>query len=110
MTHRDTKDYLQDILKYAKEAVEFTDEITSVEFKKDKRTINAVTRSLEIVGEAARKIPSNFREQHKSIPWKQIVGMRDKLVHDYTGVDLDTVWKTARHFAPKLIKEIEKII
>lgn len=69
-----------------------------------------MVRSLEVVGEAARKVLYTFRNENPNIPWKKIAGMRDKLIHDYTGVDLDIVWKTATKFVPELKKEIEKII
>src|SRR3989344_4798437 len=102
---KDIRDYLQDILGYSSDAIEFTKNTTFEEFKKDKKTIYAVIRSLEIVGEATRNIPDSFRKENPNIPWKKITGMRDKLIHDYTGVDLDTVWKTATKFVPELKKE-----
>jgi len=110
MTNRDTKDYLRDILDYSNDAIEFTRNITFEQFKKNKKTVYAVARTLEIVGEATRKVPNSFRNENPNIPWKKITSMRDKLIHDYTGVDLDIVWKTATKFVPLLKKEIEKII
>ena len=110
MTENDITDYLCDILNYSSDAIEFTRNITFEQFKKDKKTVYAVVRSLEVIGEATRKIPHTFRNENPDIPWQKIAGMRDKLIHDYTGVDLDIVWKTATKFAPKLKKEIEKII
>jgi len=62
--------------------------------KGDKKTSYAVIRCLEIVGEAVKKIPTNIREQYSEIPWKEIGGMRDKLIHEYFGVDIGTIWDT----------------
>jgi len=91
MTEEDLQDYLQDIFDYASKAVKYTQGLTYEEFVLDNETIDATIRSLEVVGEAARHIPNTFRTKHSDIPWKRIVGMRDKLIHDYTGVDLETV-------------------
>lgn len=91
MTKRDLQDYLQDMVDYASNTVEYTQGLTYHEFILDKKTIDATIRSLEVVGETARHIPNSFRTKHSNIPWKRIIGMRDKLTHDYTGVDLETV-------------------
>ena len=64
-------------------------------FAADKKTINAVIRSLEVIGEAAKHIPDDFRKKHSFIPWSKMAGMRDVLIHDDMGVDLKTVWKVA---------------
>jgi len=103
---RNITDYLNDILQYSKDVLEFTKDLSSEKFKNDKKTIYAVVRSLEIIGEAARKIPTDFRRRHPEIPWRDIAGMRDKLVHDYTGIDLDIVWKTAIEDIPNLHRGI----
>jgi uncharacterized protein with HEPN domain len=82
---------------------------------KDKFTINklvqdGVIRQLEIIGEAARKISTKTREAYKEIDWGNITGMRDKLIHDYTGVDLEIVWKTVKEDVPELKKQIEDLL
>ena len=105
-----TSDYLGDITSYAKDAISFTKDISFEKFAKDKKTTYAVVRSIEVIGEAARKLPKDFRDKHSSIPWTEIVGMRDKLIHDYSGIDLDIVWKTVKEDLPKILKQISKII
>lgn len=103
-------DYLHDIVHYAEDALEFTKDLTFEVFKKDKKTVYAVVRSLETISEAARKIPDDFRKKHPEIPWTDIAGMRDKLVHDYTGIDLEIVWKTAREDIPQILKTLRKFL
>jgi uncharacterized protein with HEPN domain len=71
-------------------------------FAEDKKTVNAVIRSLEILGEATKRIPKSFRQKYPDIPWSKMAGMRDVLIHDYMGVDLKTVWKVAEERLPEL--------
>ncbi|HDQ03274.1 MAG TPA: DUF86 domain-containing protein, partial [Deltaproteobacteria bacterium] len=70
----------------------------------------AVVRSLEIIGEAARNIPDELRQQYKDIPWKRMAGMRDKLIHGYFGVDYESVWAVATERIPELKKPLQKMI
>ncbi len=72
------------------------------DFSRDKKTIYAVVRGLEIIGEAVKKVPKELRESYPDIPWKRIAGMRDKLIHEYFGVDIEVVWKTVREDIPYL--------
>ena len=84
------------------------------DFKQDKKTVNAVIRSLEIMGEAAKKIPDDLRRKYSKIPWKEMAGIRDKLIHEYHGVDLEIIWKVVKEELPpvkpnilKMLKELE---
>jgi uncharacterized protein with HEPN domain len=106
---RTLKDYLEDIWKSAKEALEFTEGMTFEEFSRDQRTINAVIRSLEVMGEAAKKVPEDMRAKYPEVPWKEIAGMRDKLIHEYHGVDLRIIWKTVHEDIPLLLPALEKL-
>ncbi|MGK7898097.1 MAG: DUF86 domain-containing protein [Xenococcus sp. (in: cyanobacteria)] len=80
------------------------------DFDKDEKLRLAVTHLLQIIGEAARRISPEFRATQPQIPWKAIVRMRSKVVHDYLNVDEDIVWETARNDLAPLVSELEKII
>jgi uncharacterized protein with HEPN domain len=106
---REIADYLDDIRTAIAEVEEFTRGMTFVEFAADKKTINAVIRSLEVLGEATKGIPATFRKKHPDIPWSKMVGMRDVLIHDYMGVDLKTVWKVVKERLPELEAFLEEM-
>lgn len=88
------QDYLNDMIESINDIKDFTTGITLEEFARDRKTVNAVVRSLEIIGEAANKIPSDILKNYPEIPWPEIIGMRNRLIHEYFGVDLDIVWQT----------------
>lgn len=79
-------------------------------FDKDTAIQDALIKQIEIIGEATRKISEGFKKDYPGVPWKKMVGMRDKLVHDYMGVDLEAVWKTAVEDIPELKKLIEEVL
>lgn len=78
-------------------------------FLQSQITQDAVIRQLEIIGEATKQISKEFRSKHTEIPWEDMAGMRDKLIHDYIGVDLWVVWRTVESDVPELMKLLEQI-
>lgn len=110
MSERGIKLYLEDILEAIKKVEEFTRGMTIESFKQDVKTIDAVVRNIEVIGEAARKIPQELRVQHPTVPWRQVVGARDKVIHEYFGVDLDIVWKTTTEDLPLLKQQIKTLL
>jgi uncharacterized protein with HEPN domain len=94
---RDIRDYLIDIRDSINDIKKFVEAMTYEDFVQDRKTSNAVIRSLEVIGEAAKKIPEDVRLNYPEVPWKEISGMRDKLIHEYFGVDLEIVWETVLH-------------
>ncbi|MBI3302044.1 MAG: DUF86 domain-containing protein [Deltaproteobacteria bacterium] len=100
---------LLDMLKAARLVVEFKGGMNKIAFLEDPKTQSAILHQLLILGEAAKRLSTEFRTQHKRIPWKKIAGMRDKLIHEYEDVDLDAVWKTARSDIPHLIALLEPL-
>ena len=103
--------YVEHILDCIRKIYAFSEGLSLREFKKSEMAQDAIIRNIEIIGEASKKISIDTRKTYYKIPWKEIAGMRDKLIHDYIGVDVDVVWKTIKKDIPdleKLINEIEK--
>ena len=107
---RTYKDYILDAITSIQEIEEFTKGMRFETFVKDKKTINAVIRSLEVMGEALKKIPLELKEKYPEIPWKYITGMRDKLIHEYHGVDLEIVWEVIKREIPPLKPKFEELL
>jgi uncharacterized protein with HEPN domain len=103
-------DYLADILDAIGKVMRFIEGMTLEEFTQDDKTVFAVVRGLEIIGEATKQIPSSVRDQHTEIPWREMAGMRDKLTHGYFGVNLAVVWKTATEDLPTLEPAIRRLL
>ena len=99
---RQFEDYLKDILEAMEKAQDFIAGLSYEQFMEDDKTAYAVVRALEIVGEAAKNIPDEIRKENPSVPWKDMAGMRDVLIHDYSGVDLETVWLTVQERIPEI--------
>lgn len=107
---RQFADFLEDIRSAALKAREFVSGLTYDSFATDEKTVFAVVRALEIVGEAAKRIPQEVRDANPDVPWRAMSGIRDKLIHDYTSVNLEIVWKTVEEDLPGLVSQIERII
>ena len=93
---RDFQVYLEDIIEAINSIEEYTKELTYNVFVKDRKTVDAVVRTFEVIGEATKHIPERIRKEYPKVPWKDMAGMRDKLIHGYFGVKLDVVWKTIK--------------
>ena len=107
---RDISLYIKDILQNMRDAQEFIQGLSYDRFASDKKTLNAVVRSVEVIGEAAKKVPDEIRTKYPSVPWKEMAGMRDKLIHFYFGVDREAVWLVVKERIPALAPLIEQIL
>lgn len=107
--NREYKDYITDILTAIDKIDNFTKGFNYSKFKKDDKTIFSVIRALEIIGEAVKKIPANIKNNYKQVPWKEMAGMRDKLIHEYFGVDTKVVWKTIKEDISQVKPFIKKL-
>jgi len=101
---------LLDIVNAARMILQFIKGLTKDQFMADKKTQSSVLYQITIIGEAARRLSTEFRVRHSHIPWPLIMGMRNKLIHEYDDVDLHEVWKTIKDDIPDLISRIEPLL
>ena len=102
--------YLRHILDAIYRIGEYTKEVKYKDFINSALIQAAVMREMEIIGEATKRLMQECKQKYTDIPWKKIAGMRDKLIHDYFGVDLDAVWDTVEKDIPMLKNKLEKVI
>ncbi|MBI2841791.1 MAG: DUF86 domain-containing protein [Armatimonadetes bacterium] len=102
--------YLLDILLAARNIIEFTKDVTREGFEQSELIQSAVIRQFEIIGEAAGRVSEEFREEHPEIPWGEIIGMRNRLIHEYFRVKVDVVWETIQRDVPILVSSIEPLV
>ncbi len=110
MKERDCRSYIEDIIDHMNYAESFIKYMTFEEFVSDRKTILSVTKCIEVVGEATKHVPESIRERHIEIPWKEMAGIRDRLVHGYFKVNLEIVWITVTEEFPALRPMIEEVL
>ena len=102
--------FLLDILHEARTALEFAKGMTYAGFEKDTKLQYAVIRAVEIMGEAASRVSPEFRESHPELPWREMIGMRNKMIHDYEEISLPVVWEVVERDIPELIHLLEPLV
>ncbi len=110
MTKRKSLLYISDILESIQHIEQYAENLTFDDFAKDRKTIDAIVRNFEIIGEAVKNVPKSLKLEYPVIPWKKMAGMRDRIIHEYFGVDIEILWKTIKEDLPKVKPEIEKIL
>lgn len=108
---RAVEDYLSDIVAYSDKAMAFLADLPSADaLERDERTLLAVIRALEVIGEAARQLPPAFRAAHPEVPWRAMTGTRDKVIHGYFGVDTKVIWKTVKEDLPPVREAVSRLL
>lgn len=107
---REYIDFIKDIRGAAAKALEFVAGFDFELFQNDEKTVFAVVRALEILGEATKRIPPEVRGKYSSVPWRSMSGIRDKLIHDYVSVNVEIVWKTTTQDLPALLPLLDEIL
>lgn len=107
---REYRDYIQDILNSIDKAINFVGNMSYEQFIEDDKTIFAVTRAIEIIGEAVKNIPDEVKLKHPEIPWREIAGTRDKMAHEYFGVDLEIIWNVVKERISPMKERFKKIM
>jgi uncharacterized protein with HEPN domain len=107
---RDPAACLADMLDYARDVQSFVADVDALAFAADRMTQYAVLRAPEVIGEAAKRVPEDVQDRYSDIPWRQIIGMRNVIAHDYLGIRLSRVFETATAFVPKLVERLPVVI
>jgi uncharacterized protein with HEPN domain len=109
MSRRAADLLIEDIWEAIEKIERYTKGMTSESFEEDEKTADAVVRNLEIIGEAANRLPADFKEKHSEIEWTKIVGLRHRIVHEYFGVDQGIIWQIIQSDLPMFRRELKRI-
>jgi uncharacterized protein with HEPN domain len=107
---RDYTLYLEDIEEACRKILRYTSDLSFGMFVDDEKTFDAVARNLEIIGEAAKHIPSEVRACYPRVQWSKIAGLRDIVAHEYFGLDVDILWDVIQNHVPALLDDVQRIL
>jgi uncharacterized protein with HEPN domain len=109
MSKRTPELLIEDIIESCNNIMNYTKDLSFDDFAADQKTIDAVIRNFEIIGEAANRLPEDYKDSHPEIDWFRIRGFRNRIVHDYFGIDYSIVWQIKEIYLPQLITNLEKL-
>lgn len=110
MSEREIKNLLEDIYDALNKIISYTKGMTYDDFIRDGKTVDAVVRNFEIIGEASNRIPDDFKTEHPEIEWRRIVGFRNRIIHEYFGIDYENLWRIKNENIPTLSEFMEQIL
>ena len=109
MFEREWDFYLDDMILFSEKVLAYTEGLDQESFEADEKAYDATLRKLELIGEAATHIPEKIRETSSSIPWRQVIATRNRLIHGYLGIDNEILWSIIQDDIPVLLKELKKL-
>ena len=109
MSKRESRLLIEDILDSGHKILDYTKSLSFEDFLRDSKTVDAVIRNFEIIGEAANRLPDEFKDKNTNIDWHRIRGFRNRIVHDYFGIDYEIVWQIKESFLPTTLELISLI-
>ena len=109
MSKRDPVLLVEDIIESANKILIYTESLSFEEFTNDSKTVDAVIRNFEIIGEAANRLPEDFKDEHAGVDWHRIRGFRNRIVHHYFGIDYSIVWEIKQLYLPSLIESLKSL-
>jgi uncharacterized protein with HEPN domain len=109
MSKRPTDLLLDDIRESVDRIEEYTEGMSLEDFSEDRKSVDAVARNLQIIGEAANRLPDEFKESHSDVEWHKIVGLRHRIVHEYFGVDIQIIWRILQKDLPELRRSLSQM-
>lgn len=110
MSKRSAALLVEDIIESGNKILLYTKDISYDEFIADNKTVDAVVRNFEIIGEAANRLPDDFKDEHPDIDWYKIKGFRNRIVHDYFGIDYSIVWQIKEDYLPAIIAKLQSLL
>ena len=109
-SERTFRHFLEDIVESITKILSYTESHNFEVFKNDEKTVDAVIRNLEIIGEASNKIPKRIKEKYPNVPWDEMYRMRNKAIHEYFGVDHEIIWDIIVNYLPENLNQVRKIL
>ena len=110
MSEREIKNLLEDIYDAVMKIISYTKDMSFDDFMQDEKTVDAVVRNFEIIGEASNRVPDNFKTEHPEIEWRRIIGFRNRIIHEYFGIDYENLWRIKNENIPTLSEFMGQIL